>query len=499
MQGVLDFLGLMMWLLFALMIVGGPLFAYWKLRRRALRAEARAEEAEQELERTLSQLDTITRQHLERLRDYPQPLKNPPASIERILREVGAYHVDDPYAIPIGWQDTDGQPDLVTASLHGDSSYFVGNVMISAMTRWGKNILEFTITITMLLRNTPAQLQLFYVDGKGPDGNLMRGLAHNWHEPICTEEEIPSAIELLDQVRQERMALLARYEVTKWEELPPDVRPPLLWVVINEPTLFEKVLGKQFESWLEAQLASALAGGIRYCVVMQDASNWGTGWRRQIGLAIAGGQVSVEADKPNLGVSTKEIEERGAYPPSKLPERCWFTARMYREVISVSIAYLDVQYRKSLLARLPKKLMATAKLPASVPTGVSPTSEPSLGRDVPRTGVPAQPIQRQQPRFPGRLDGDGTEGTEGTAHQQAVQSRYDPEVEAEIESVLETGGTFTDRHIKYLHDIKAWSPSKIAASGGVRGQKQVRMDRICAVLGIPRPNTTRDAEIVESA
>ena len=45
----------------------------------------------------------------------------------------------------------DGQPDLLTASLHGESDFFTGNVMITAMTRWGKNILECLITICLLL------------------------------------------------------------------------------------------------------------------------------------------------------------------------------------------------------------------------------------------------------------------------------------------------------------------------------------------------------------
>lgn len=496
MRGLLEFLGVVMWVLFGILIIGGPIFSYWKLRRRALRAEMRAEEATQELERILAHLDDITRQHLERLRDHPQPLKNPPSSIELVLQEIEGYHPDDPYAIPIGWQNAEGQPDLVTASLHGDSPYFVGNVMISAMTRWGKNILEFLITMTMLLRNTPTQFLLFYIDGKGPDGNLMRGLAHNWHEPICTEEGIPGAIELLDQLRQERMTLLANHDVTKWEELPAALRPPLIWVVINEPTLLGKVLGKQLEPWLEAQLSSALAGGIRYCIVMQDASNWETGWRRQIGLAIAGGQVSAEADKPNLGLSTKEIEERSAYPPSRLPQRCWFTARLYREVISVSIAYMDVEYRKSLLARLPKKLMTTARVSASMPTEMLNISEVLPYPVVPSTIVPIEAGAQQKSHFLSTLE---DESTEGTAHQSAVQDKYDPNLEYQIESLLKTGGTLLDEHIKYLHFIKKWSPSKIAATNGVRGQKQVRMERIYAVLGMPRANTPRDTEMVETA
>ncbi|WP_129678019.1 hypothetical protein [Candidatus Chloroploca sp. Khr17] len=120
-----------------------------------------------------------------------------------------------------------------------------------------------------------------------------------------------------------------------------------------ELALLEKVLGRELERWLTRELSSALAGGLRYCILMQDASNWETGWRRQIGLAVAGGQVSRDAGKPNLGMSTAEIKERGGMPPSELAERGFFTVRFYRDVVSVSIPFLTIEERKAAIARLP--------------------------------------------------------------------------------------------------------------------------------------------------
>lgn len=160
------------------------------------------------------------------------------------------------------------------------------------------------------------------------------------------------------------MQLLEQHGVTKWEELPTQNRPPLVWVVINELSLLEKVLGRELERWLTRELSSALVGGIRYCILMQDASNWETGWRRQIGLAVAGGQVSRDADKPNLGMSTAEIKGRGGVPPSELTERGFFTARFYRDVVSVSIPYLNVEERKAAIARLPCQHRVTVATPA---------------------------------------------------------------------------------------------------------------------------------------
>jgi hypothetical protein len=266
---------------FLLLLAAWPVYEYVKLRRRVRRAEERAQQVEQAYQHRFAALDAVQRQALTRTLAHPQPLAAPPDGFAPTLRAAAAFHDDDPYAIPIGWQSSDGVADLVTGSLHGDSDYFVGNIQVTAMTRWGKNLWEFLVTTTLLYRTTPSQLRIFQIDGKGPDGALWRGLTHNWREPITREEEIPGAIAALEGLRGERMRLLEQHAVTKWEELPAETRPPLVWVVINELSLLEKVLGRELESWLTRELSSALAGGIRYCILMQDASNWDTGWRRQ--------------------------------------------------------------------------------------------------------------------------------------------------------------------------------------------------------------------------
>jgi hypothetical protein len=498
---LLEGLGLFQWISFALLVAAWPVYEYLKLRRRAQLAEEQAdhfaERAEQiatAYQHRVDALDTIQRQSFEKLLQHPQPLRTPPNGIGPTLHAVAAFHADDPYALPIGWQNSDGVPDLVTGSLHGDSPYFVGNVQVTGMTRWGKNIWEFLGTTTLCYRTTPAQLQIFCVDGKGPDAALWRGLSHNWREPISREEDIPGAITALEALRNERMRLLEQHTVTKWEELPISIRPPLVWVVINELSLLEKVLGRELESWLTRELSSALAGGIRYCILMQDASNWETGWRRQIGLAIAGGQISRDADKPNLGMSTAEIKDRGGIPPSELTERGTFTARFYRDIASVSIPYLTIDERKAAIAPLPHKNRgidatdAQATLSSLLLAQSHEMLDRTHVRTVPRDGGSAA-IEPTNALMSMGTNVPVTSYRAGTAQSSADDRSMSDPIEAEIAQVLASSGTLTDAHIKFLHLKRGWSPNRIALSGGVRGQKQTRLVRIYAALGLGREHT----------
>ena len=484
---LLEALGLFQWLGFALLVVAWPVYEVLKLRRRARQAEDRAAQLTQDYQHRIEAMDSVQRQAFEKLLQHPQPLRTPPAGFGPTLRGVAAYHETDPYAIPIGWQNSDGVADLVTGSLHGDSPYFVGNIQVTGMTRWGKNIWEFLTTTTLCYRTTPAQLRIFCIDGKGPDGALWRGLAHNWREPITREEDIPGAITALEALRGERMRLLEQHGVTKWEELPPQSRPPLVWVVINELSLLEKVLGRELESWLTRELSSALAGGIRYCILMQDASNWETGWRRQIGLAVAGGQVSRDADKPNLGMSTAEIKEHGGVPPSELAERGFFTARFYRDVVSVSIPYLNVEERKAAIARLPKGVAAmkasslsSSREPAVVFNAAVPTAA-SLG-----TIGDSETLRAL-------LSDDSTISILG---QNGVSSDTRTPVDTAIDEALARGDELTNDQIKYLHLQRRWSPTRIAESRGVRGRKQVRLERVYAALGL-RQSDRQGGTVIE--
>ncbi len=470
---LLEGLGLFQWISFALLVGAWPIYEYLKLRRRTRLAEERAAQLSQAYQHRFEALDAVQRQALEQRLQHPQPLRTPPDGFGPTLHAVEAYHDDDPYAMPIGWQNSDGVADLVTGSLHGDSPYFVGNVQITGMTRWGKNIWEFLTTTTLCYRTTPAQLRIFCVDGKGPDGALWRGLAHNWREPITREAEIPGAIIALEMLRTERMRLLEQHGVTKWEELPVSTRPPLIWVVINELSLLEKVLGRELEHWLTRELSSALAGGIRYCILMQDASNWETGWRRQIGLAVAGGQVSRDADKPNLGMSTTEIKDRGGIPPSELPERGYFTARFYRDVVSVSIPYLTVEERKAAIARLTRKNPVIGAIP--VETTLSTLLPGALSDQSGSKTVPYAATEDRMASDVAKMTG-GTVAARfaGTTYEGGTPQYDEPNLrtelmpmDIEIAEVLAAGGTLNDTQIKFLHLERGWSPNRIAHSGGL--------------------------------
>ncbi len=219
--------------------------------------------------------------------------------------------------------------------------------------------------------------------------------------------------------------------------------------MINELSLREKVLGREMESWLTRELSSALAGGIRYCILMQDASNWETGWHRQIGLAIAGGQVSRDADKPNLGMSTAEIKDRGGIPPSELSERGCFTARFYRDVVSVSIPYLTVEERKAVIARLPRHnpaIEATAAGNELSTLFSDVSSDQRVPETVPYADAPAG--------IAGNTVASGGSGTVyggSTRQSNAAYQHTDSPRDTEIAAVLTAGGTLNDEQIKFLH------------------------------------------------
>ena len=142
---------------------------------------------------------------------------------------------------------------------------------------------------------------------------------------------------------------------------------------MSELKLLRKQLGSELEQWLERELSSARAGGIRYCIGLQNATNLKMEWRSQIGCFVAGGQSSRDADKPNLNLSTEEIRERGAIPPSALPAPGYFTVRVRRDVATVRAPLISLAERKDLLRRLPAA-------PSMLPVFPTPsTAQESLG------------------------------------------------------------------------------------------------------------------------
>lgn len=335
-----------------LLIAVAPCYEVWRMRRRLRAADARAAAAEAQLQRALGELSAVQREVFQREAVGRHPLRTPP-DFAAVLDEIDAGHPTDPYILPAGWVKVNGEPDLATLSLHGESLYFCGHGLVTGETGGGKDGWLFQATAALCSRATPAQLQLFYIDGKGPDGALWRGKRHNWREPVTEAAAIPAAIESLETERARRMRAIEAAGVTKWEELPALTRPPLLWIVVSELKLLKKALGAEFETWLESELVSARAAGMRYCVATQTATNMRMEWRSQIGFYVAGWQSSRDADKPNIQLSTDELRERGAIPPSELPAPGYFTVRVKRDVVTVRATYLDLAGRKAVLAKLP--------------------------------------------------------------------------------------------------------------------------------------------------
>ena len=352
--------------------VGLPVYTYWRMRRQLRSASERAERAEAKLERVLTALDATQRQALASYATSARPLESPPAGIMPTLRAVHQEY-NDPYTVALGWEVVGDEPAIVAVSLYGDSPIKAGHMLLTGETDWGKDGLAFLIAATLCARTKPHQLQIFWIDGKGPDGALWRGRAHNWREPVTGEDGLAEAIAALEVERGRRTQLLQAKGVTKWEELAEADRPPLLWVYVSELKLLRKQLGSELEQWLERELSSARAGGIRYCIGLQNATNLKMEWRSQIGCFVAGGQSSRDADKPNLNLSTEEIRERGAIPPSALPAPGYFTVRVRRDVATVRAPLISLAERKDLLRRLPAA-------PSILPVFPTPsTAQESLG------------------------------------------------------------------------------------------------------------------------
>jgi hypothetical protein len=69
-----------------------------------------------------------------------------------------------------------------------------------------------------------------------------------------------------------------------------------------------------------------------------------------------------------------------------------------------------------------------------------------------------------------------------------VTEPFDP-MDLAVDAALRRGDELTDDQIKYVHLQRRWSPTRIAESRGVRGRKQVRLERVYAALGLRRELT----------
>jgi S-DNA-T family DNA segregation ATPase FtsK/SpoIIIE len=297
-------------------------------------------------------------------------LLNPPADLRTSLTFIKA-RATKPYAFPLGWRLTSGgKPDCVYASLVGD----VNHIALTGFTDSGKDSWAIQALLSMALTNTPDTLQLAIIDGKG--GLSWIGWENKAHVWLMAEqpEDMRPAMDRLKAERERRQQILKAARCEKWEEYT-GIDMPLMVVFVSELMLLQDATSKtDLADWLNTELTSARAAGIRYIVSGQTFTRLDTRWRSQIGLYIAGYQPRGDADEPNTSFTTKELRDLGAntdgaaigMPPSALPVPPTgsgvFTCVQGRTVLTVRAPYLNKEHRLWLLDRLPDRPAAAPRL-----------------------------------------------------------------------------------------------------------------------------------------
>lgn len=304
-------------------------------------------------------------------------LAKPPADLRIALREMVVKGESDPYSFPIGWRlTTEGKPSLVHAALVND----VNHILLTGFTDCGKDSWAASMLLSLGLLNTPQQMQFAILDGKG--GLSWIGWAKKQHVWLLaeTDSDIEPAMAALKAERERRQRLLKKAECEKWDEYEQGDMP-LLVVFVSELMLLQDATSKtELADWLNTELTSARAAGIRYIVSAQTVTRMDTRWRSQIGLYIAGYQPRDDADEPNTSFSTKDILRFGtladgttiAVPPSALPVppagQGVFTCIQGRTVVTVRSSYVNKPHRQWLMSQLPDKPQpAAVRAPIAAP------------------------------------------------------------------------------------------------------------------------------------
>lgn len=280
-------------------------------------------------------------------------LAHPPA-LEVALRQMHQVAPGDRYRLPLGWYLAPDGPRVAFATLVRG----VNHLAITGQSESGKDNAALGMLLALAAQHSPSDLQLCLVDGKGLDFAPFMGKVHVWRLALRPAEIAP-AMRALTAERERRAELLRRAGVSKWDEYQGGDLP-LLVSYISELSLLQDAVGaRDLEAWLNSELASGRAFGMRYIVATQTLSNFGTRWRSQIGLFLAGFQPSASQDAPNAGLTTAELRAAGGVPPSELPPPSSaagvFSAVEGRQAITLRATYLDTPTRRRWLALLPDR------------------------------------------------------------------------------------------------------------------------------------------------
>lgn len=303
----------------------------------------------------------------------PRPRPHPPRSASGPIRRLpgaGAAMTEPPaltptiaemlhllpsarYRIPLGWSVTgEGQAVLSCGALIDD----INHIGVTGQSDMGKDNAVRMMLLSLTALHGPKEVQMCILDGKGLDFADWKGKAHTWGV-ACDSEELKPLMEALTAERKRRRGLLEAAGVKKWEQYRGGDLP-LLVVYISELSLLADAVGNtDLKRWLNSELAAGRAFGLRYIVATQNMSNYGTGWRSQLGLYLAAFQPDDSQDEPNTGMSTRQIAAKGAVPPSQLPGppagKGVFTIVTGGMAATVRVPLIDEDELAARLARMP--------------------------------------------------------------------------------------------------------------------------------------------------
>lgn len=273
------------------------------------------------------------------------------------------------YRIPLGWSVTgEGKAVLSCGALVDD----INHIGVTGQSDMGKDNAVRMILLALAALHGPKEVQMCILDGKGLDFADWKGKAHTWGV-ASDPEELKPLMEALTTERKRRRVMLEAAGVKKWEQYRGGDLP-LLVVYISELSLLADAVGTtDLRRWLNSELAAGRAFGLRYIVATQNMSNYGTGWRSQLGLYLAAFQPDDSQDEPNTGMSTRQIAAKGAVPPSQLPGppigKGVFTIVTGGMAATVRVPLIDEVELAERLARMPN----------GEPQGSDPLLEQMLG------------------------------------------------------------------------------------------------------------------------
>ena len=277
------------------------------------------------------------KQKLETVPGAALALKNPPGTLDEIIKIITAdYQIASPgkrpmYAVPLVWTARGNEMLLhwcrLTA-LDTQPQGEVNHMTIAGLKNTGKDSIILMIAVVLAKMHSPEELGFYVIDGKG-DLILLKLLQHT---VMCATEEdtILSAFEAVEKERDRRQQIINNQSLNdrymhKWETLPETVKrennmTQLLCVFISEIALLQSRFSSEteFNKRMTPFILACRSAGIRVFLSTQNFSGKDVEWRGQVDLKLSSAQSQWSDVRPNLGIESKQIEERGAVPPHKL-------------------------------------------------------------------------------------------------------------------------------------------------------------------------------------